>query len=323
MKRPAFCLLAAGLVFLGAAAAPAQSYKVLTYNVGLLRAFGSDLVPIVEARAAAAPAALAKLASETAPQVILLEEIWRDPYAKAIGAALAPLGYAAIMPDVHSIIGLSSGLLLLVHAPLSVVDWSFTPFTKTTFFDSFARKGVLQVTLKDGSTGARFVLVGTHTVALDTNNGVPKDKAQVVAELAQIAMVRAALASRSQDGALPALVMGDFNVGPGYVDDAYKAILGNGGLVEAGAVSGAGPFTTWDPENPLVKYGGYPSEPAAQIDHVFLQDGGGAAWSVQGVQVVMKDPVPGLQLVPKHQKAAVPTPLSDHYAFLAEISLGH
>jgi endonuclease/exonuclease/phosphatase family metal-dependent hydrolase len=323
MRRAAVCLLAAGLVSLGAASASAQSYTVLTYNLGLMRAFGFDLVPIVESRAAAAPAALAKLASEIAPQLILLEEVWRDPYAKAIEAALAPLGYSAVMPNVHSIIGLSTGLLLLVHAPLSVVDWSFTPFTKTTFIDSFARKGVLQATVKDVGTGAQFALVGTHTVAVDTNDGVPKDKAQEAAVLAQIAMVRAALASRSQGGAMPALVMGDFNVGPGYVDDAYKAILGDGSLVEAGAVSGAGPLTTWDPENPLVKYGGYPSEPAAQIDHIFLQGGGGSTWTVQGVQVVMKDMVPGLQLAPKNQKASVATPLSDHYAFLAEISLGH
>jgi endonuclease/exonuclease/phosphatase family metal-dependent hydrolase len=323
MKKAVFSLLAAVLLLVSAAGASAQSYRVLTYNVGLLRAFGSDLVPIVEARAAAAPAALAKLVSEDGPQVILLEEIWRDSYVKAIEATLAPLGYTGTMPNVHSIIGLSSGLLLLVHAPLSVVDWSFTPFTKTTLFDSFARKGVLQATLQDGGTGAKFALVGTHTVAVDTNNGVPKDKAQVAAVMAQIAMVRSALASKSGNGAVPALLLGDFNVGPGYVVDAYKAILGSGGLVEAAAASGAGPFTTWDPENPLVKYGGYPSEPAAQIDHIFLQDGGGTTWSVHGAQVVMTDTVPGLQFVPKKQGTAVPTPLSDHYAFLADVSLDH
>ena len=299
--RRSVLLFAAGMLLFGAAGAAAESYTVLTYNVGLLRVMGSDLVPLVAARAAAAPAALAGLAAARMPQVMLLEEVWRDQ-------------------DAHGLLGLTSGLLLLVHAPLSVVDWSFTPFTRSTFFDSFARKGVLQATLQDGSSGARFVLVGTHTVALDTDNGVPRDRAQVAAVLSQIAMVRAALAARSQDGALPGLVLGDFNVGPGYVDEAYRAILGTGNLREAGAAVNEAPFVTWDPQNPLVHYGGYPHEPPAKIDHVFLQDAPGAAWSVQGAEVVMKDPVPGLVLKPRRD-LEVPAPLSDHYAFLTQVTL--
>jgi len=47
---------------------------------------------------------------------------------------------------------------------LKVVDWKFTPFVKTTFTDSFARKGVLEATIENESDGTRFVLVGTHTL---------------------------------------------------------------------------------------------------------------------------------------------------------------
>jgi len=315
-------MLACSLLVLGAAAGQAQSYTVLTYNVGLLRTFGSDLVPVVEARAAAAPAELARFAAENRPQVILLEEIWSDGYAQAIAKALAPLGYAAVVPRVHSIIGLNSGLLLLVHAPLTIVDWTFTPFARTTFTDSFARKGVLQATLKDESTGVLVALVGTHTVAVDTDNGQPKDKAQIDAIMAQVSQVRAALEARSRAGVIPALLLGDFNVGPGYVDEVYQAILKGGTLTEAGAGLGeAGPIVTWDPQNPLVKNGGYPSEPAAKIDHVFLQNGSRDSWSVLGVRVVLREPAAGLQLVPKGQAAAVPVPLSDHYGFLAEVQL--
>jgi len=70
-----------------------------------------------------------------------------------------------------------------------------------------------------------------------------------------------------------------------------------------------------------VKNGGYPSEPAAKIDHVFLQNGSRDSWSVLGVRVVLREPAADLQLVPKGQAAAVPVPLSDHYGFLAEVQL--
>ncbi len=322
MKRSAPCMLAVLFLVLGPAAAPAETYKVLTYNVGLLRAFGSDLVPLVEARAAAAPAVLSRFASDSAPQIIMLEEIWRDSYAKAIEAVLAPLGYGAAMPRVHSILGLSSGLLLLVRAPLTIVDWTFTPFRRTTFTDSFARKGVLEATLKDGATGTQFVLVATHTVALDTTGGTPRDKGQVSAVMSQVGQVRAALAARSRGGEIPALLLGDFNVGPGYADAVYAAITGGGTLAESGAVAaGSGPFVTWDPLNPLVKYGGYPDEPPAKIDHIFLQNGTGLRWSVLSARVVLQEPAGTLRLTPRGQADAVPVPLSDHYGFFAELDL--
>jgi endonuclease/exonuclease/phosphatase family metal-dependent hydrolase len=322
MKRTAGAVLVSALLVVGAAGAAAAPWKVLTYNVGLLRAFGSDLVPMVEPRAAAAPAELARFASENGPQIILLEEIWRDSYAQAIEKALAPLGYASAMPLVHSIIGLNSGLLLLVRSPLEIVDWSFTPFTRTTFTDSFARKGVLQATLRNASTGAQFVLIGTHTVAVDTIGGVPKDKEQLGAIAAQVAQIRAALSARSRDGAIPAILLGDFNVGPGYVDAIYRAITEGSTLTETGAAAASdGPLITWDPGNPLVKFGGYPDEPPAKIDHVFLQDGDGSRWSTLGATVVLREPVAGLRLTPKGRADSVPVPLSDHYGFLVEIEM--
>ncbi len=318
MRRRAVVLLACLALCCAAQVASAQTYTILTYNIGLLRTFGSDLVPIVEARAAAAPAALARFAADNQPQLILLEEVWRDAYAKAIADALAPLGYSAAVPRVHSIIGLSSGLLLLVRAPLAVESWSFTPFSRTTFMDSFARKGVLQATIRDGTTGARFALVGTHTVAVDTVAGKPKDAGQVAAITAQAAQVRAALEARSEKAALPAVLLGDFNVGPGYVDEVYRAFAD--GLVDAG-LSDGGPWITWDPENPLVQYGEYPNEPAAQIDHVFLRAGAAGSWTVRSVRAVFRDPVDDVRLVPKGGAGPIPAPLSDHYGLLAVVEL--
>jgi hypothetical protein len=319
MKRNPLLVLAALLAL--SPSAPAEQLTVLTYNLGLLHAFGIDFVPTVRMRAKAAPSEVARFASADTPDIILLEEVWRDAYADSIAAAVVPLGYAAVRPNVHSILGLNSGLLLLVKQPLKVVDWRFTPFGRTTFIDSFARKGVLEATIETGS-GLRFVLLGTHTVALDTNSGFPTNKGQVNAITSQAAQILAALEASSREGALPVLLMGDFNIGPGYVDEVYRSLLDSGGLREAGAVLQPGaPLITWDPDNPLVKHGRYPNEPSARIDHVFFRDGGVLTWSPRDCRVAEIDSVPGLSVVPAGGGPSVPTPLSDHYAFLAVMEL--
>ena len=301
--------------------ASAESLTAVTYNVGLLKVFGSNLVPEVDARAAAAPAVIARFASENAPDVLLLEEIWRDAYAKDIEKALAPLGYAFVYPNVHTIVGLTSGMLLAVKAPLRIVDWKFTPFARATFTGGFARKGVLEATIETGG-GLRFAFLGTHTEPLDTNNGIPKDPAQVAVFASQAAQIRAALEARSGSGAVPVMMLGDFNVGPGYADESYHAVADAPGLRDVAVVlSPPAPPVTWDPQNPLVKYGGFPNEPPATIDHVFIRDGSTLLWKAVSERLVFDGLVDGLTVLPSKGAASVPTPLSDHYGFEADVEL--
>jgi hypothetical protein len=322
MKRSSMIACAILLFALLPAALFAAPYTVVTYNLGLLRVFGSDLVPAVDARTAAAPRALSAFVTRVNPQVMLLEEVWEDTAAYAITQELAPLGYAATRPSLHGILGLGSGLLLFVKAPLRIAEWTFTPFARSTFFDSFVRKGVLEATVEDAATGARFALVGTHTVAVDTNNGAPTDRSQIEAITSQADQVTAAVTARSVHSELPALLLGDFNVGPGYADVAYRRLLSLDGLRESGeAIYPGAPLVTWDPSNPLVKFGGYPNEPAAKIDHVFLRDGASSRWTPTAARADMSDPVPGLTFIPKGASSPVATPLSDHYAFVAEVDL--
>ena len=248
--------------------------------------------------------------------------MWNDRDAEAIASALEPLGYSSVRPKDRGLLGLTSGLLLLVQTPLRVVDWRFTRFAKNTFMDSFSRKGVLEATLEDPSEGGiRFALVATHTVALDTTNGTPKDKDQVDVFDAQADQILAALRSRSADGAIPTLLAGDFNVGPGYAEAEYRRITDSGGLVEAGmSVSPQSPLVTWDAQNPLVRFGRYAQEPSSKIDHVFLQNGVAKMWKVIGAQRVFAEPVEGLALTPMGA-SPVAVPLSDHYGLLVEVQL--
>jgi endonuclease/exonuclease/phosphatase family metal-dependent hydrolase len=323
MKRTIPAVIAMLLSAAFATSAAAAPLSVLTYNLGLLRVFGSDLVPIVGERAAVAPRELARFAGGQSPDVIVLQEVWKNSQAKAITEALEPLGYAVVRPKGCTLIGKEGGLLVAVREPLRVVSWSFTPFGKSTFVDSLARKGVLQATLENPEAGgARFVLLATHTVALDTDQGTPVDEKQVAAIRTQALRILSLLEQASPAGSLPALLVGDFNVGPGYADASYRLVADAPGIREAGAVAAPGEaLVTWDPGNPLVHYGDYPNEPAAKIDHVFLRDGGTARWQEIGVEVVFTQPVAGLALVPSRGAAGMPTPLSDHYGFFVKLEL--
>jgi hypothetical protein len=83
------------------------------------------------------------------------------------------------------------------------------------------------------------------------------------------------------------------------------------------------PIVTWDPLNPLVRYGHYPQEPPAKVDHIFLGGGGTSSWTVRGARRVFDAPVVGITMRPPKRADAIEVPLSDHYGFLAEVELTH
>jgi hypothetical protein len=162
-----------------------------------------------------------------------------------------------------------------------VESWNFKTFRKTTFIDGMAKKGILRVVLV-APDGTRFALLGTHTIAVDTVDGVPKPGNQLKAMLAQMKEISEAADDLSEDGALPLLLLGDFNAGQGYVEDAYRILSDDPAFKDSfTAGGGTGLLATWDQENPLVKFGNYPNEPTARIDIAFLRDGGGKAWIVK------------------------------------------
>jgi len=322
MKRAGTSILVLALWVTAAVSAAAVPLTVLTYNLGLLSFLGYEFVPTVRERAEAAPAELARFARERSPDIIVLEEVWKNRTGVAVTEALEPLGYTVVRPRGFTVVGQRSGLLVAVKRPLRVASWSFSAFRKSTFIDSLGRKGVLRAEIENAGTGVRFVLLATHTVALDTDRGTPVDQKQVDALASQLQHVLVVLEQASASGGLPALLVGDLNVGPGYGDASYRLVADAPGLKEAGAAAAAGESrVTWDPGNPLVSFGRYPNEPASKIDHVFFRDGGAWHWTASGVEVVFAATVDGLSLVPSKGAAPVPTPLSDHYGLLATLEL--
>ena len=204
----------------------------------------------------------------------MLQEIWKNAHAKAITEALAPLGYEVVRPKGCTLIGKEGGLLVAVRQPLRIVSWSFTPFRKSTFIDSLARKGVLAGGPRESRCRRRPVRRCSQPTRWPSTRTRERrwTKSRSPPSATQALQILSLLEQRSQAGSLPALLVGDFNVGPGYADASYRLIADAPGIREAGAVAAPGEaLVTWDPGNPLVHYGDYPNEPAAKIDHVFLQ----------------------------------------------------
>ena len=108
MKRTLLFFAASSLALILAQAGSAETLKVLTYNMGLLKVLGFDFVTVVDARAKLAPRELARFARENSPHLMLLEEVWDEGHADAIVKELSPLGYEAIRPEERGILGVEA-----------------------------------------------------------------------------------------------------------------------------------------------------------------------------------------------------------------------
>jgi hypothetical protein len=81
--------------------------------------------------------------------------------------------------------------------------------------------------------GAENLSILTYNVGLQKALG----RSTFTESLARKGVLEVTLEHLRRGGALPAILLGDFNVGPGYVGAAYGRIAGAAGLVEAEAES--------------------------------------------------------------------------------------
>jgi endonuclease/exonuclease/phosphatase family metal-dependent hydrolase len=321
-RRPRIIVSLACLWLLAAPVA-ARPLGILTYNAGLLRILGIDVVPLVERRAALLPAALAVLAEEDGIDVILLEEIWRDRDAAAIEAALAPLGFDAARPRVKGLVGSGGGLVLLVRSPLEIADWLFAPFDANGLYGMLAPTGIIRARITDARDGIDFMFFGTHMPALDTKGGSPYKPAQIKAFESDTLRVFTEMEAGTGNGATPSLLGGDFNAGRGYAEIEYRNLSDMAGMIDAAeAFLGPTAPVTWDPSNPLVAYGLFGKEPPAAVDHIFVRDGSEREWKVIDSRIALDEAVG--ELVLNHSGRRLPpvaSPLSDHYALFVRAEL--
>lgn len=128
-----------------------------------------------------------------APDVILLQEVWRRDHVERLEAALAPEYRVVRLPDEGWLLR-PSGLLCLVRrdGPWRIEESDFTPFDASAPLwklwegDGLGRKGVHRVSLQQGPV--RLHLLNTHLQAeYDDHYSYQEIRSRQLAQLAAIA----------------------------------------------------------------------------------------------------------------------------------------
>jgi endonuclease/exonuclease/phosphatase family metal-dependent hydrolase len=296
-------------------------FRLVNYNVGLLRVFGNDLVPRVRERVAAIPAVMNELCETLSPDIIVFQEVWTPSDAKRISKALEPLSYKTWRPAGSSILGLGSGLLFAVRKPWTMDVYSFEPHKVQTGLSAFAPRGNGFGIIRNSEGKPVFVLMGTHLMAADTNNGVAVKAEELRTMLAQMDQALD-LVERVTQSRVPLVFAGDFNAGPSYVDEVWQKALSRGLRDSGEGIFNDKQGLTWDQDNLLVVYGNYPHENSARIDHVLLQSSKNASWSVQKAWVGESPEVVVPSLRPGTTRGqTMSVPFSDHHPYVVDLRL--
>lgn len=218
-----FSLLLASQAF----AANSITLRVLTYNVSLLKApVVGDVVKLVDDRAKKLPTELSSFAKTENIDVIALQEVWDDKHADSIKAELAQLGFEFARNTSKSTFNFGDGLLV-AYRNLYLEKSEFAGFKKKAGFEGFTQKGFSVLKLSKAKDEPAFLVLNTHLQTLTTKNSVATVKAEDDASLDQIKQLGGFI-DNSANKALPALLMGDFNCGPGYAQKSYDALLALG-----------------------------------------------------------------------------------------------
>lgn len=321
--------LLAFLVFLQLAFAQQESrLSFLTFNAGLLSMpIIGDLVADVDSRAKALPAALNEFILKNAPDIILLEEVWKKDHQNLVKAKLESLGYQVKIPQVKKDFAVvnagyagSTGLIFAIkESSIELQSFEIESFAKHDLeagYEKFASKGIIFSHVLVKSTGTPILVVGTHTAALEVNpDGTSKDS-EAAKKLEEINAGQISLAvGKANDGIRPGelmAIMGDFNVGPELGAKNFQMLET---LVGARAFLPAGP--TWDQSNYLIKNGKFPNDPSAVIDHILVRKNEVASFNPQNISLVFTDGV----VNKKSKDGDFKIPLSDHYGLFVEGNL--
>ena len=280
--------------------------RVLTLNTGLteIRLFGAALyedVPHVPARAAHLSEALRGVGAD----IVLLQELVPQRVKVKLAAELRDLyPHCAGVAEDSRFYG--TGLLTLARHPME--DASCTPFGQQTLEEGlFGPRGMLACAVRTPDLGSVRV-INLHATA----GGAYRRKRRLGAADRRSAQVVEAIEAAGAAFDDTVVLAGDFNCDPA-ANSMTERLLRDGGLADVAAdlPDDARPRGTWDPVNPLNR--GRAAGPARRVDHIFVRPGGGRRMAVNGVRIVLDEPVVPLP-------DGEPLPLSDHYGLLAELT---
>jgi endonuclease/exonuclease/phosphatase family metal-dependent hydrolase len=161
------------------------------------------------------------------PELVLLQEVWRDRQVDQLGQALQPAGYAQVPVPAGGWFGRKAGLLAWVHAAsgweISAAGFhefaSEAPDWKLWEGDGFGDKGVQHFVARRGDLTLQ--LLNTHLQAAYEPGGYAEIRAQQLRELHGLAT---RLADSHGDPPFPTILGGDLNTTPD--EEAFAELAG-------------------------------------------------------------------------------------------------
>lgn len=301
----------AGLLSLASVSpAASTSFKVMTYNLGLLSIpFKGDAVKFVAERAKKLPAALAKKADDDKLDLIVLQEVWEKDHAEKIAEALKD--FTAFRPGPEkNFLNFGHGLMLFARdKSFKITKKEYIGFRELSPLEKVGTaKGFLATVLAPVKAEENaFVFLTSHMQVLMKldKDGAPTVKEEAAAQAAQIEQLVEIGFKFSDKGDLPVLFAGDTNCGP-TIGKANYELFAKMKYTNAVLEKNKETPLTWDKENPLVKSGEFKDDPSDLIDHVLYTNGKKRSFKTESCQLAFQDPK---------------EPLSDHNAMICQLVL--
>jgi endonuclease/exonuclease/phosphatase family metal-dependent hydrolase len=227
---------------------PSLPLTIITFNAGLLRAFGGLLqpAPFVAERRASMPGALAAAEGD----LVVLQEVYGQADRGVLSTAFR---YAAHDPRRRS------SLLALSSSP---IQGTFVPFRDVPFEERlFDRRGVLIVERDD------LVVLDFHATA----GGIRHHPESAAANTMRGREVEQLLDLADGQSAPLVVIAGDLNAGPDVSEANYRQFEARGWVDVYALLHPESRAVTWDPRNPLNSRGPHKTSRPQRVDHLFVR----------------------------------------------------
>ena len=190
---------------------------------------------------------------------------------------------------------------LITLSKFPVKNGMFTRFGNAALEEKiFTNKGFFKMTVEIPGTGD-FQLINFHMTA----GGLrlhPENPEMEKIRSSQIQQVK-----EHSLPAIPAILAGDLNAGPGASKKNYDEMI-NAGFTDTFTVAD-GNGISWDPDNPLIKWHGEYHLPPQRVDHIFINKAAEQILKPSGAKIVLDHA--GIRLT-----NGTNIPVSDHYGVL-------
>jgi endonuclease/exonuclease/phosphatase family metal-dependent hydrolase len=301
-----------------------ETYSILTWNVGLFKAFGQSIVKGADSRAGVIPQELKRFVKTRNVDVVFLQEVWSRHDGEAIIAAVnAHDEFDVFFPSGRVPFGFRSGTLLLVRKSRLQLDTKrrFVPYSwgARNGLEKLLYKGRVEALLSPQQVCLPPInFTGTHMQCITVS---PEGKSVSEGERKAYDLQTEELGTgvdMMARNVRPSLIVGDINTGPTLGRAQFEILKTR--LKGVNAVLSREPHTakvTWSRANALVRAGHYSTDPDALVDHVFLRSCSYAVLQPGPAEIVFTETY---QLTDDQGKQ-FESPLSDHYGLLVEIRL--